>query len=41
MIEIRLRLRQRHPVRSNRSNNLAARTSYALGIRELVPKPAT
>jgi len=38
MIQVRLRLGQRHPVRSNSSDNLATRTSYALGIRELVTK---
>jgi len=41
MVQVRLRLGQRHPVRGNRSNDLPTGASYALGIRELVPKPAT
>ena len=41
MVQVRLRLGQRHPVRSNGSDNLLTRTSNALGIRELVAKPST
>lgn len=41
MIQVRLRLGQGHPVRSNSSDNLPTRTSYALGIREVVPKSPT
>jgi hypothetical protein len=41
MIQVRLRLRQWHPVRSNSSDNLATGTSYALWIRELVTKSST
>jgi len=38
MIQVRLRLGQWHPVRSDSSDNLATGTSYAFGIRELVTK---
>ena len=41
MIQVRFRLRQRHPLRSNSSDNLATGTSYALRIRELVTKSST
>jgi hypothetical protein len=41
MIQVRFRLGQRHPVRSNCSDNLVTRASNALGIRELVTKPST
>lgn len=41
MIQVGLCFRQRHPVRGNRSDNLATGTSYALRIRELILKPAT
>ncbi len=41
MIQVRFRLGQRHPMRSNGSDNLVTRASNALGIRELVAKPST
>ena len=41
MVQVRLCLGQRHLVRGNGGDNLAARASDALGIRELVPKSAT
>ncbi len=41
MIQVRLCLGQRHPVRGNGSDNLLSWTSNALGIRELVAKPST
>jgi hypothetical protein len=41
MIQVRFSLGQRHPMRSNSSDNLVTRASNALGIRELVAKPST
>jgi hypothetical protein len=41
MIEVRFRLRQRHPLRSNSSDNFMTRASNALGIREFFAKPST
>jgi hypothetical protein len=41
MVQVRLCLGQRHLVRGNGGDNLAARASDALGIRELVLKSAT
>jgi hypothetical protein len=41
MIEVRFRLGQRHPLRSNSSDNVLTRASDALGIRELAAKPST
>ena len=40
MVQVRLCFGQRHPVRRNGGDDLAARASCALGIRELVLKSA-
>jgi len=40
MIQVGLRLRQRHPLRRNGRDNFSTRTTHALGIRELLEQPA-